>query len=68
MNFFFFKVLKLLSLHIIKIEDLKLKDLYLSLEESRYTIEFLVRKRGVNNYKHKSNDELFKSIYSNINY
>ena len=49
-------------------EDLKLKDLYLSLEESRYTIEFLVRKRGANNYKHKSNDELFKSIYSNINY
>ena len=35
-------------------EDLKLKDLNLSLEESRYIIEFLARKRGVNNYKRKS--------------
>ena len=33
-------------------EDLKLKDLNLSLEESRYIIEFLAQKRGVNNYKH----------------
>ena len=32
-------------------EDLKLKDLNLSLEESRYIIEFLARKRGVNNYE-----------------
>ena len=39
-------------------EDLKLKDLTLSLEESRYIIEFLARKRGVNNYKHKSNDDI----------
>ena len=39
-------------------EDLKLKDLNLSLEESRYIIEFLAQKRGVNNYKRKSNDEL----------
>ena len=39
-------------------EDLKLKDLNLSLEESRYIIEFLARKRNVNNYKRKSNDEL----------
>ena len=42
-------------------EDLKLKDLNLSLEESRYIIEFLARKRGVNNYKHKSNDELLSA-------
>ena len=42
-------------------EDLKLKDLNLSLEESRYIIEFLARKRGVNNYKHKSNDELLRA-------
>ena len=34
-------------------EDLKLRDLNLSLEESRYIIEFFARKRGVNNYKHK---------------
>ena len=39
-------------------EDLKLKDFNLSLEESRYIIEFLARKTNVNNYKRKSNDEL----------
>ena len=43
-------------------EDLKLKDLSLSLEESRYIIEFLTRKRGVNNYKHKLNDELLHAV------
>ena len=43
-------------------EDLKLIDLNLSLEESRYIIEFLARKRGVNNYKHKSNEELLHAL------
>ena len=43
-------------------EDLKLKDLSLSLEESRYIIEFLAQKRNVNNYKRKSNDELLHPI------
>ena len=43
-------------------EDLKLKDLNLSLEESRYVIEFLAQKRGVNNYKRKSNDELLHAF------
>ena len=43
-------------------EDLKLKDLNLSLEESRYIIELLARKRGVNNYKRKSNNELLSAI------
>ena len=43
-------------------EDLKLKDLNLSLEESRYIIEFLARKRNVNNYKCKSNDELLHAL------
>ena len=43
-------------------EYLKLKDLNLSLEESRYIIEFLAQKRGVNNYKHKSNDELLHAL------
>ena len=43
-------------------EDLKLKDLNLSLEESRYIIEFLARKRDVNNYKHKSNYELLHAL------
>ena len=43
-------------------EDLKLNDLNLSLEESRYIIEFLARKRNVNNYKDKSNDELLHAL------
>ena len=43
-------------------EDLKLKDLNLSLEESRYIIELLARKRGVNNYNRKSNNELLSAI------
>ena len=38
------------------------KDLNLSLEESRDIIEFLARKRSVNNYKHKSNDELLSPL------
>ena len=43
-------------------EDLKLKDLNLSLEESRYIIEFLARKRNVNNYKRNSNDKLLHAF------
>ena len=43
-------------------EDLKLKDLNLSLEESRGIIEFLARKRGVSNYKRKSNGELLNPL------
>ena len=43
-------------------EELKLKDLNLSLEELRYVIEFLSRKRGVNNYKRKSNFELLHAL------
>ena len=43
-------------------EDLKLKDLNLSLEESRYVIEFLARKRNINNYNRKSNDELLHAL------
>ena len=43
-------------------EDLKLKDLNLSLEESRYITEFLARKRNINNYKRKSNDELLHAL------
>ena len=43
-------------------EDLKLKDLNLSLQESRYIIEFLARKRNINNYKRKSNDELLHAL------
>ena len=43
-------------------EDLKLKDLNLSLEGSRDIIEFLARKRGVSDYKRKLNDELLSAI------
>ena len=43
-------------------EDLKLKDLNLSLEESRCINEFLARKSGVNNYRHKSNDKLLHAL------
>ena len=43
-------------------ESFDFKDLNLSLEESRDIIEFLARKRGVNNYKNKSNDELLSAL------
>ena len=43
-------------------KDLKLKDLNLSLKESRDIIEFLAQKRGVNDYKHKSNEELLYAL------
>ena len=45
-------------------KSLKLKDLdlNLSLEESRDIIELLARKRGVNNYKHKSSGELLSAL------
>ena len=43
-------------------ESLNFKDLDLPLEESRDIIEFLARKRGINNYKRKSNDELLNGI------
>ena len=42
-------------------EDSKLKDLNLSLEESRDITEFFARKRGITNYKRKSNDELLNA-------
>ena len=43
-------------------ESFDYKDLNLSLEESRDIIEFRTRKRGVNNYKHKSNIELLSAL------
>ena len=43
-------------------ESLKLNDLDLSLEELRDIIEFLARKRGINNCKQKTNDELLNAI------
>ena len=43
-------------------EDLKLKNLNLSLEESRDIIEFLTRKRNVSNYNRKSSNELLHAL------
>ena len=43
-------------------EDSKLKDLNLSLEESNDIIRFLAQKRGVNNFKRKSNDKLLHAL------
>ena len=49
-------------------EDIKLADLNLSQEESRYIIEFLSRKRIIKNYKRKLSNELLKAIEKNKNY
>ena len=43
-------------------EDIRLGDLNLSSEESRSIIEFLVKKRNINNYKRKSSNELLRDI------
>ena len=43
-------------------KSIKIKNLSLSLEESRDIIEFLARKRNVNNYKRKSNDEVLHAL------
>ena len=48
-------------------EDIKLADLNLSQEESRYIIEFLARKRIIKNYKRKLSNELLKAIEKNKN-
>ena len=46
-------------------DNLNLKDLKLSKEDSRDIIELLLRKRNIKNYKHKSNDKLLKDIKEN---
>ena len=43
-------------------EIINFGDLNLLPEESRDIIEFIAQKRNVNNYKHKSNDELLSAI------
>ena len=43
-------------------EYMTFKDLNLSSEESRDIIEFIAKKRNVNNYKDKSNVELLSAI------
>ena len=46
-------------------DNLHLKDLKLSKEDSRDIIELLAKKRNIKNYKHKSNDELLQTIKEN---
>ena len=46
-------------------DNLNLKDLKLSKEDSRDIIELLVKKRNIKNNKHKSNDKLLKAIKEN---
>ena len=46
-------------------DNLNLKDLKLSKEDSRDIIELLARKRNIKNYKRKSNDKLLKAIKEN---
>ena len=41
-------------------ENIKLRDLYLSKEESKDIIEFLAKKRNIKNYKNESSDRLYK--------
>ena len=41
-------------------ENIKLGDLYLSKEESKYIIELFTKKRNIKNYKNKSSDRLYK--------
>ena len=43
-------------------EDISLKDLNLSSEESRDIIEFLARKRNVSNYECITNEELLSTL------
>ena len=46
-------------------DNLNLKDLKLSKEDSRDIIELLAKKRNIKNYKRKSNDKLLKAIKEN---
>ena len=41
-------------------EGIKLRDLYLSKEESKDIIEFLAKKRNIKNYKSKSSDKVYR--------
>ena len=43
-------------------EDIRLGYLNLSSEESRSIIEFLTKKRNINNYKRKSSNKLLRTI------
>ena len=47
-------------------DNLNLKDLKLSKEDSRDIIELLAKKRNIKNYKCKSDDKLLQAIKENI--
>ena len=51
-----------MSAALIKIEFITFRDISLSPEESRDIIEFIAKKRNVNNYKDKSDAELLSAI------
>ena len=46
-------------------DNLNLKDLKLSKEDSRDITELLAKKRNIKNYKRKSNDKLLQGIKEN---
>ena len=46
-------------------DNLNLKDLKLSKEDSRDIIELLAKKRNIKNYKRKSEDKLLQAIKEN---
>ena len=46
-------------------DNLNLKDLKLTKEDSKDIIELLARKRNIKNYKRKSNDKLLQAIKEN---
>ena len=47
-------------------DNLKLKDLKLSLKELRHITKYLAEKRNIDDYKSKSNNELLHSIKNKI--
>ena len=47
-------------------DNLKLKDLKLSLKELRHITKYLAKKRNIDDYKSKSNNELLHSIKNKI--
>ena len=46
--------------------DIKLRDLYLSKEESKDIIELLAKKQNIKNYKSKLGDKLYKIFKKTI--
>ena len=44
------------------VESINLKDLDLSLEESRDIIEFLARRRNISSYERMTNEELLSTV------